>query len=102
MDITLEFHIEAVGGGEVSWWAESDDLPGVTMAAESLLELREMIAQVLDDLGMDRGEEIVVVAECLSGGAEGAERPDDVQHDLPAGTMLSAVGAPAHRVLIPA
>lgn len=102
MDITLEFHIEAVGEGVVSWWAESNDLPGVTVAADSLLELRELIDQMLSDLSEDRDEPIVVIAEHLSGEDDEYDEPSvEVQRDVPDGTTVSGAGAPA-RILIPA
>ena len=71
MDITLQIHLEATDE-DIVWWAESDDLPGVTAAAETLTEMRENLEAVLGDLSEERGEAIVVVAERLAGVEESA------------------------------
>jgi predicted RNase H-like HicB family nuclease len=78
MEITVELHVEPVEGG-VSWWAESEQLPGVSAAGDSLSELREMLAEILDDLSEERGEPIVIVSEHLSDAVEDSETGSETQ-----------------------
>jgi hypothetical protein len=65
MNIALDFHVEA-SEGAITWWVESEELPGVNAAADGLGELREILEDLLRDLGNERGEEIVVVSERLA------------------------------------
>lgn len=65
MDITLLIHVE-MADQEIVWWAESDDLPGVTVAAPSLMEMREELDNLLRDLAVERGEAIVITEEMLA------------------------------------
>jgi|ERR1039458_6926604 hypothetical protein len=101
MDITLNFHVEA-SGGRIAWWAESDDLPGVSAAADSLSELRDLLAQLFADLTAERGEEICITSEHLAGDveepAELTPRPVD-QLNQPE-VLLTGSGTPVRRVLV--
>jgi predicted RNase H-like HicB family nuclease len=53
MDIALKIHVEAAQDGSPVWWAESDDLRGLTASADSLPELRAVLADVLAEFGED-------------------------------------------------
>jgi hypothetical protein len=65
MEITLRIHLDAADLDFV-WWAESDQLPGVTAAAGSLMEMREELEHVLTDLSAESGDPIVVTTEVLA------------------------------------
>jgi len=69
MDITLQIHLEAAEQ-EIVWWAESDQLPGVSVAAASLMEMREELDHVLTDLSEERGEPILIATEILADAEE--------------------------------
>jgi hypothetical protein len=62
--IELVIHIEAADG-EAVWWAESADVPGFSVAASTLAELRERATAALTEL---RGP--VRIVERLAGGEE--------------------------------
>lgn len=67
MDICVLIHLEASTDNEAIWWAESDDIPGMTVSAGSLAELRDAIRESLlefNDL-MAGDEPIAVTAERL-------------------------------------
>jgi hypothetical protein len=51
---TFCFHLESTGDGP-SWWATSDDVPGLSAAAGSLEELRERVRAVLVEEGIGDG-----------------------------------------------
>ena len=75
MDIALKIHIEASEAGSPIWWAESDDLPGLTASADTLAELRVALAEVLEEFGKElavdaghAGETIQIVSELLVAG----------------------------------
>jgi hypothetical protein len=56
MPATVYIHIDA-GEHDFVWWAESPDVPGLTVAAPSLPELRTLIDEaVLLDAPPDVGE----------------------------------------------
>ncbi|HXN60821.1 MAG TPA: hypothetical protein VN886_10250 [Acidimicrobiales bacterium] len=69
MDITLQIHVEAAER-EIVWWAESDQLPGVSVAAPSLMEMREELDHVLADLSEEGGEPIRIGTEILADAEE--------------------------------
>jgi predicted RNase H-like HicB family nuclease len=62
MTLALKIHLEAVGepddGGFV-WWAESDDLPGFTAAADHLPDLLAQSADAIREITGDENVEIV-------------------------------------------
>ncbi len=67
MDVTLHIHLEAAEDGSPVWWAEADELPGMTASADSLAELRAALDEVFADLAEENGGPIRVVAEALAG-----------------------------------
>jgi hypothetical protein len=47
----FQIHTEPVSG-HLAWWAESDEIPGLSLAADSLPELRSLIEEaVIEHLG---------------------------------------------------
>jgi hypothetical protein len=74
MDIALNIHVERSEAGTPVWWADSDDLPGMTASANSLAELRTALAELLEEFGSELvadvghpGEDITIVSESLVG-----------------------------------
>jgi hypothetical protein len=49
----VRVHLEPVDGGEIAWWAESDQLPGLSAAAGNLPALLDLVREELVDLGVD-------------------------------------------------
>jgi hypothetical protein len=60
--VTLRVHLEATGeiGDGFVWWAESDDEPGFSAAADHLPEL---LARARAALAEIRGEEVAIVTQ---------------------------------------
>ena len=67
MDVTLQIHLEPGTDGSPVWWAESEELPGMTASADSLFELRELLAAVVSELADEGAEAITIVGERLAG-----------------------------------
>jgi hypothetical protein len=65
MDALLMIHFDSVDGGEV-WWAESPHVPGFSASAETLSELRSMIAELIPDISSDLGEAVRFSTEVLA------------------------------------
>ena len=101
MEITLDFHVEA-SEGAIVWWVESDDLPGVSAAADSLSELRELITPLLADLSAERGENIVVASERLAGEVEEPTEvpPRSIDPQRSSDEPVVSSAAPVRRVLV--
>jgi hypothetical protein len=102
MDITLLIHV-GLAEKEIVWWAESDELPGVTVAAPTLMQMREELDQVLTDLSAEQGDEIVIGQEMLAP-AEGdaselapATIGQDIEGELPSSGPL----AESRGILVP-
>lgn len=62
MNAQLVIHFDGVD----NWWAELATVPGFTASAESLAELRAVVAECLPDLSEDVGEEVNIVSEILA------------------------------------
>lgn len=62
MRVRMLLHLELADAAPV-WWAESEDLPGLTVAADDLAELRRLIREQLAELF----PEIVQYSEQLVG-----------------------------------
>ena len=43
MDATFRVHIDLTDRQAVVWWAETTSVPGLTLAADTLMELRRLI-----------------------------------------------------------
>ena len=70
MDVHLTFHMEIAEDGDhraFVRWVESDELPGLSVAASSLNELRTAFDEAIADLSADNAEPIVVASETLAG-----------------------------------
>jgi predicted RNase H-like HicB family nuclease len=62
--VELVIHIEAADG-EAVWWAESPEVPGFSVAAPTLAEMRERATAALNEL-----EGPVRITERLAGGED--------------------------------
>ncbi len=84
MEVTLQIHLEAADEA-IIWWAESDELPGLSAAADSLPELRELLDQALIEMSADIGESITIVSERLAEAedSESIEVPSADQIEMP-------------------
>ena|SRR5271157_4215150 len=47
MNVTFAIYLEATDDNEVVWWAEADALPGLSVAAPTLRELRRLIEEAV-------------------------------------------------------
>jgi predicted RNase H-like HicB family nuclease len=99
MDITLQIHLDAADKDFV-WWAESDQLPGVTAAAGSLMEMREELDHVLADLSAESGDPIVVTTEILADSGPQFSQSVVVESDRAPESIAST--SPMVKVLSPA
>jgi hypothetical protein len=54
MDVTLVIHLEIAEDPDPSfvWWAESNDLPGFSSAADNLPELLRLSRQAIDEMDL--------------------------------------------------
>lgn len=52
MDIQLNVHFEPVGSDEWVWWADSDQVPGFTAAADHLKEMLKRARLALEAEGV--------------------------------------------------
>jgi predicted RNase H-like HicB family nuclease len=78
MKITLLIHLEPAETGKPVWWAESDELPGFTASADSLVELRSVVAEVLTDIGPEAEDGIIEIASERLIGARLTQTASDV------------------------
>jgi predicted RNase H-like HicB family nuclease len=102
MNITIQIHLEAANN-EAVWWAESDELPGASAAADTLSELRASWELLLKELSEERGEAIEVVSELLVGAVEeAAQSSDHVSAKSSDEALLTRPASPTRQVLIAA
>jgi|BarGraNGADG00212_1021973.scaffolds.fasta_scaffold25914_3 predicted RNase H-like HicB family nuclease len=72
MEVSLQIHLEASEQGTPVWWVESEELPGFTASADSLVELRAVVSETLQEFASellaesgDGSAQIEVVSERL-------------------------------------
>lgn len=53
MTIHLDVHLGTADSGTVVWWADSTDIPGLTVAAPSLRELEILSRAAVLEAGLD-------------------------------------------------
>lgn len=61
MDVRLLVHLERVDGG-TTWWAESPEVPGFSVAAGDLLEVQHRAKWALTDILAETGDELGRIA----------------------------------------
>jgi hypothetical protein len=100
MDAQLVIHFDSADGQEV-WWAESPAVPGFSASADTLTELRLVIASLLPDLASDVGETVTFTTEWLADastvvpGPGAAMEDDQPRHSVGGLEARVRVGAPA-------
>lgn len=70
MSVTLIFHLEQADD-EIVWWAESPDAPGMSAAADTLVECRRLAIESLrfSDVAFERITELLAEATMDTGSA---------------------------------
>jgi predicted RNase H-like HicB family nuclease len=80
------------GEHDVVWWAESDDLPGLSVAAPTLMRLRTLISEAAErHVGVGAEVDLELVGEPVED-----EQPSMVAVNLPS----LPVGAEVRKILI--
>jgi hypothetical protein len=74
--VTLKIHLESVANAEPVWWAESDDVPGLSVAADHLRELVEHAKAAIEEL---MGPNVEIVQQMVFDAADEPARPSDMQ-----------------------
>ena len=95
MDVQLVIHLERADR-DIVWWAETDDVPGFSAAADTLVDMRAHALAALAEIAAEQGETLGRVTERLVGeaavrSANPAPAPsetDAYQHQAP--TFVSA------------
>jgi len=88
MTIHLDVHLDTADSGSMVWWADTADIPGLTVAAASLGELEILSRQAVLEAGVDDPVvELHLVDEAPPSSAETTARADGTQ---PAGTAADA------------
>lgn len=64
MDVRLLVHLERHGDG-ATWWAESPQVPGFSVAADSLTELQILAKWALADILCEDGGDVSVTVELV-------------------------------------
>jgi len=88
MTIHLDVHLDTADSGSMVWWADTADIPGLTVAAASLKELEILSREAVLQAGVDDPTvELRLVDEAQPSAAEIAARADWTE---PAGTAADA------------
>lgn len=48
--VEVKIHLEPLDGPEIAWWAESDQVPGMSATASHLPELLSLVSEAIADL----------------------------------------------------
>lgn len=82
MNITFYVHMEPVEH-DIAWWAEAEALPGLSVAASTLRELRVLIEEaVQQQAGQDSEISLELVAESAESDSNAHALPGTPEADL--------------------
>lgn len=97
LNVRLLVHLEVVPGGDPAfvWWAESDEVPGFSAAADHLPDLMK---QAVDALGDILGEDVTIDA-VLATPAPAEREPVEVSGS---GAQPTTSGVPTLQVVLSA
>lgn len=97
MDVRLLVHLERVGE-DTTWWAESPEVPGFSVAADDLAEVQARAKWALADILAETGHELgkvaveLVATEPLT---TNPAHPDEHKAEQNSGTGRTRVASPA-------
>ena len=66
MKATIVIHLDLDDNGNPVWWAECEQIPRTTVVGESLMELRELIAEAIEVFNVEKGAALVYGNEILA------------------------------------
>ena len=94
MTIHLDVHLDTADSGSMVWWADTADIPGLTVAAPSLGELEILSREAVLEAGVDDpAVKLRLVDEAPPSSAEITARADGTE---PAGTAADASRTAGH------
>jgi len=94
MTIHLDVHLDTADSGSMVWWADTADIPGLTVAAASLGELEILSREAVLEAGVDDPEvELRLVGEAPASAAEFTVHADSTE---PAGAAADASRTAGH------
>lgn len=101
MDVTLIIHLDWTDAGEPAWWAEAPEISGFTASANSLHELRDVLASCWVDMVEELGT-VTVVREVLADAEQVGVRPHVLLEPLESEGIPDSAGGMLPRLRIPA